>query len=476
MGVIKVEFDNTLKKSDIIIPLLSPNKNDIDENYEYKNVTDIDQTKVFGIISPLIMINSTVINFDSIQEFNLKSVGNIPTLSMTVLDKQELINNIDKPGVEGEVRIQILPRFENAYKKINLTFYISSIRVYGPVIQLNCSYKVPKLLESKLESFGYINTYNLFRNIALKTQMGFATNIAETIDNRYIYCANNSYLSTLESAISHSNVSNQILDWWIDFWDNINLVDIKERYNSVDTDEDMKLWIAENINDVSADTGEIGAQLVPAILMNHPALNNSELYVINYESKVNSNTLHGTDNIYTVYHNSHKKHSDYLIQNGDIKKDTMITYSYLGENYGNDDYLLAPSIRSNFMRKMNSEVITVTLKTPLLGLMRGHKVNFIRYENNEILENKLKQLESIEVDGQPLIDRRVSSNINLDMYELDDTGENSFKLDRTVSGQYLIIGTEIHYSNNAWQYKLNLVKPLSTKANLLTSDTPNSPQ
>ena len=475
MGVIKVEFDNTLKKSDIIIPLLSPNKNDIDENYDYKNVTDIDQTKVFGIISPLIMINSTVINFDSIQEFNLKSVGNIPTLSMTVLDKQELINNIDKPGVEGEVRIQILPRFEKAYKKINLTFYISSIRVYGPVIQLNCSYKVPKLLESKLESFGNINTYNLFRNIALKTQMGFATNVAETPDNRYIYCANNSYLSTLESAISRSSVSNQILDWWIDFWDNINLVDIKERYNSVDTDEDMKLWIAENINDVSTDTGAIGAQLVPAILMNHPALNNSELYVMNYESKVTSNNLHGTDNIYTVYHNSHKKHSDYLIQNGDIKKDTMIKYSYLGENYGNDDYLLAPSIRSNFMRKMNSEVITVTLKTPLLGLMRGHKVNFIRYENNEILENKLKQLESIEVDGQPLIDRRISSNINLDMYELDDTGENSFKLDRTVSGQYLIIGTEIHYSNNAWQYKLNLVKPLSTKANLLTLDTPNSP-
>lgn len=474
MGVIKVEFDNTLKKSDIIVPLLSPGADVTDENYSQPKVTDIDQTKVFGIVSPLIMINSTVINFDSIQEFNLKSIGNVPSLSMTVLDKQELINNIDKLNSESEVRVQILPRFEKAYKKINLTFYVSSVRIYGSLIYLNCTYKAPKLFESRLESFGNINTYNLFRYIALNTQMGFATNVAETMDNRYIYCANNSYMGTLESAISRSDTSNQILDWWIDFWDNINLADIKERYNSVDTDEDMKIWIAENINDVGADTGEIGAQLAPAILLNHPAFNNSELYVTNYESKISPNTQSGTDNVYTIYDNSNKTHYDYLIQNGDIKKNTMTKYSYLGENYGNTQYLLAPTIRNNFMKKMKSEVITVTLKTPLLALMRGHKVNFIRYENNEILENKLKQLESIEIDGQPLIDRHISSNINLDMYELDGNSidSGSFKLDRTVSGQYLIIGTEIQYANNSWQYKLNLVKPLSTKANIITLEEP----
>ena len=138
MGVVKIEFDNTLKKSDIIVPLLSPGNGVVDSDYEYKNRTDIDQTKVFGIVSPLIMINSTVIDFNSIEEFNLKSVGSTPTLSMTVLDKQGLITNIDKPGLGSTVRIQILPRFENVYKKINLTFCITSIRIYDPVIYKLC--------------------------------------------------------------------------------------------------------------------------------------------------------------------------------------------------------------------------------------------------------------------------------------------------------------------------------------------------
>ena len=84
------------------------------------NKTEIQQTSVFGIQSPLIAIDNVVIDFNDIQSFNLRSTGVLPELEMIVFDKYDLISSIDTPGMDNEVRVQILPQFENAYKKIKL--------------------------------------------------------------------------------------------------------------------------------------------------------------------------------------------------------------------------------------------------------------------------------------------------------------------------------------------------------------------
>lgn len=470
MSAVKLEFDNTLEKSEIIIPIQSISPELANDDYVSHNISDLDQTKVFGILSPLIMINSTVINFNEILSFELKSIGKTPTLNMIVNDPYHSIINIDKPGIDNEVRIQIIPQFDNIYRKINLTFFISNISINDTYVNINCIYKVPKLIESRIESFGNISTYNLFRNIALNTQMGFQTNIADMQDQRFVYCSNKSYLDILDNEIEYSDTTNNILDWWIDFWDNINLVDIKERYNSIDTDDDMKIWISNNMYDIQADTSQIEPQLMPAVILNHPSFNNSELYVNSYVShlKPGTNYSSGTDNVYTTYLNDSKEHFDYLLQNGDVKNDIFVKYSYLGENYGAYNYLISKPIREKYLQKINSEYITVTLSRPVFGLMRGGKVNFIRYTNDDMLKNRIKELESIEVNGQKLINSKVTSNIPLDDYELDNSEESDhYMLDRTVSGQYLIIGTEINYKNNNWEYKLNLAKPISTNSSLV---------
>ena len=114
MSIITVELDNTLPQSEIIMPLLSPSHAESgDKNAQ--NATEKAQTSVFGIQTPLIQINSTIIDFDAVHYFALKSNGPLPELIMTVQDRYELINNIDKPGLDNEVRIQILPKFDNAY-------------------------------------------------------------------------------------------------------------------------------------------------------------------------------------------------------------------------------------------------------------------------------------------------------------------------------------------------------------------------
>lgn len=468
MSVITLEFDNTLQHTDIVMNLISSSSAEAGEDYDEIGATDKAQTAVFGIQVPLIMINNTVIDFDAVNYFALKSTGRIPELTIIVEDKYELINNLYKINQDNEVRVQILPKFENAYKKINLTFYISNVNVFGSQIKLTAVYKLPKLLSSEFKSYGNIDTYTLFRTIAEETSLGFATNISTTSDERFVYCDNKTLLSLMDSEIQYSVAPEMIIDWWVDFWNNINLADIRERYESVDSDDDISIWIAGQVHEVTADN-EVEPILTTAVINDHPGYSQSELFAKKYETNINpgGQVSKGSDKVYSIYNEYETENLEYLIQDGDIKSDIFTSYEYIGENIGKYNYMLSKSLRTGFFQKMNSDTVSVTLGSPLLGLMRGHKVNFIHYVNNDKIENKMKSLEE-----SGLIDRNVESNIPLSDYDVvkdseETGGEGKFTLDRTVSGQYLISGVNVLYSNNEWNYILTLTKPASTKTNLI---------
>jgi hypothetical protein len=463
MGVIQIEFDNKLTKSKIITPLLSSSVQEYDETYN-DSYTDKAQTSIIGIKMPLISINSIVIDIDSISYFSLKSEGRLPELTMVVEDRYELINNIDKPSHDNEVRVQILPFFENTYKKIDLTFYISSININGKTLKLTCMYKVPDLIATRFKTFGEIDTYTLFKENANATKLGFATNISELSDKRYMYCDNKSILDILNDEIQYSNATDHILDWWVDLWDNINLVDIKERYNTIDSDEDLKIWISGQTNDITASMNYKPIQ-IEAVINDHPGNSSTELFVKNYKIVNNHGSIasKGSDRVYSIYEDNNNEYLDYFVQDGDVKKDIFTKYEYLGEAYGEYNYLLAKCLRAAYLQKINSETIQVTLNSPLLGLMRGHKVNYVRYVNNDMLENKMKALEENGV-----INREQNSNIPLKDYEIEsDSNSGKFRIDKTASAQYLIIGVNILYSNNEWDYVLTLTKPADTKVDII---------
>ena len=98
--------------------------------------------------------------------------------------------------------------------------------------------------------------------------------------------------------------------------------------------------------------------------------------------------------------------------------------------------------------------------------MRGHKVNFIRYVNDDNIENRMKALEDAGV-----IDRNIESNIPLSDYEIEDiNNDGNFRLDKTVSGQYLITSINIQYTNKEWNYILTLVRPPKDKPKILKTE------
>lgn len=468
MSIITLEFDNTLKKSDIIMPVRSSSVNESGDEYQDTNLSDKSQTAVFGIQTPLIMINNTVIDFDAVNYFSLKSTGVLPELVMSVEDRFNLITSIDKVNRDNEVRIQILPKFENAYKKINLTFYIANIQINGTNIRITGTYKLPALTSSQFKSYGEIDTYSFFKTVAQETNLGFATNIAQLNDTRYIYCNHKSLLDTMNSEIAFANTTEHIIDWWVDLWDNINIVDIRERFNAVDNDDDIKIWVAGQVNEISKDN-EIPATEVEATITDLPTNNTSELFVksFNIVNRTGMQISAGTDKVYSVYEECNKEYSDYFMQDSDTMNDIFLKYEYVGECYSEYNYLISRPTRDAFLQKMNIETVVVKLQSPLLGLMRGHRVNFIHYINDDMTHDRLNNMQDIEV----IDTNSIESNIPLDKYNIsEDSGAGMFMVDKMMSAQYLILGVDVIYQNNTWEYTLTLTKPTNSNNKLVNKD------
>lgn len=467
MSQIEVKFDHQLKLSDIIIPLTHSSKEEAEEIYE-DNKQEVQQTSIYGIQSPLIMINNIVVDFSDVISFNLKMADKIPEVSLLIRDRRRLISSLNTPGIDNELRIQILPKFDDKYKKINLSFYITKFNSQNDFIDIKGSFKLSPFTSSNIKSFGELNTYQLFEKIAIETGLGFASNVeSNDIDKRYIYCDNKSYQDILSREINKSGSDLQIYDYWIDWWNNLTLVDIYERYNTIDPDDKIQLWVAGQNKEIEEGL-KVRPQLVPAILNNHPANRVTELYVENYAiiNSPGSQMYSGTDHVYSVYEENKKEYLDYLIQDGDTHKDVFNKFEYVGEVYGEYNYFLSAKKRKSFLQKMQSnEEIQITLRTPLLGILRGNKVNFVWYVNDSLSQNQQKVLEKNEF-VKPAV-----SNIPLDEQLPNDeetkSNDGEFIIDKSISGQYLVTRCEIDYNNFKWSYKINLSRPTSDKPQLI---------
>lgn len=472
MAQIEIVFDNKLKKPEIQIPLTNTSRTEAGDYYT-TNWQQLQQTSVYGIETPLIMIGKIVVDFKDIISFNLRSIGPTPQLDMEVVDRDKLLSTVNTPGLDNQVVVQIIPPFDNAYKKINLVFAISNISIKNNNIKLSCVYKIPKLFNSSVKSFGNITTFNLFKEIAIDTELGFASNCQDDeSDKRCIYSDSLTYLELMNKEItrSHSDESH-IYDYWIDFWDNINYVNIFERYNAKDSDEDMMIWVA-GVQHEFEENIKIQPLQIKATINNHPVFANSDLKTNSYEIVNNTGSYigSGTDKVYGIYEEDKDEYLDHLIQDGDVKNDIYIKYEYLGEVYGEYNYLLAAACRSSYLKKMNTETIKVTIKKPLLALMRGSKVDFLWYINDDQWKYKMQSLsdaEVIEENKNIKTTDELSTEEDIKGY---NPGSGEFIIDKSISGQYTIIGCTMRYYMGEWFYELLLTRPHINKPKILKEE------
>lgn len=443
MAQITVKYDPTLKIEEIREPMYATSENECPED----KPAEIQQTKVTGILSPLIKVNNILILWDKVTKFELSSTGFLPELHFTFNDDLGFTKSLDQPGNDNLVLVQILPPFDDAYKKINLRFLIDSVQINGKKVTIICKYNIHALYQDTIKSFGKISTYDYLDTIAKSCELGFASNIDQSNDERYIYISNKNYISSIEKEIKISGGERCILDAWIDLRNYVILCDMYERYNAIESD--IKVWTAPTLIPDTENTGKpITPKQEDAIITNSWALKTSQLYINDYivANNTGNNAIMGTDKVLQSYNYHNTEASSILIQDGDVKKDTFIKTIYIGETFGEFDYLKNSICRTAFLQKINNNTIKVALKTPLLGLERGGKVNLRWYDANEII--------SVIKNEKP-----IESNIP-DQPE-EDKNKTAMTLNKQVTGQYLIIGTTIRFDgfDKGWSYILTLSRP-----------------
>lgn len=442
MAQITVKYDPTLQIEKIEDLMYATDK----EEQQDDRQAEVQQTKITGILTPLVKINNIVLLWDKITRFELSSTRFLPELTFTFKDDLGFTKSLDQPKNDNLVLVQILPPFDEAYKKINLRFFIENIKITGDKVTVSCKYNVPALYQYKLEALGKLSTYDYLDKVATDCGLGYASNLDGTEDEKYIYIRNTNYLRSVEHEICLSGSDTCILDSWIDFHNYLILCDVYERYNALESE--LKIWTMPSSIPNTESNDPVKPRQEDAIITNAIALRNSQLFVGDYTVKNNSGSSirNGTDKVLESYYMHKNESSSMLIQDGDIKKDTFVKSVYMGEIFGDYDYFSAEVCRKAYLQKINSNTIEVALSSPLLGLERGQRVNFRWYEANEVIQT-IKDKNQIE------------TNIP---YTDDETNDRErMTLNKQVSGQYLIIGTTIRFNgfNNGWKYILTLSRP-----------------
>lgn len=453
MAQITVKYDPTIVIEEITEPMYAVSQNEMPG----AGNSEVQQTKITGIVAPLIKVNNILILWNKVTRFELSSTGFLPELSFTFKDDLGFTKSLDQPGNDNLVLIQILPPFEDAYKKINLRFFIDNVTIKGDKVSISAKYNVPSLYQDKLQSLGKLTTYNYIDKIASDCELGFASNIEDVEDERYIYLRNTNYLNSIKNEIKKSGTEECILDTWIDFHNYIVLCDIFERYNAID--DEIKIWTAPStVIDTENNGKPIMAKEEDAVLSNSVGALNTQLYISDYtvNNEAGKNIRFGTDKVIQSYYIDKCEPSSLLIQDGDVKRDTFVKTVYMGEIFGEYDYFKNEYCRNAFIQKINTNTIEVSLKTPLLGLERGGRVNILWYEINPLI-NSIKNENDIQT--------------NIPESPNENKGDDQFTLNKQVSGQYLIIGTRIQYKmvNNEWRYTLILSRP-ANQVNKYLSD------
>ena len=442
MAQITVKYDPTLQIEKIEDLMYATDK----EEQQDDRQAEVQQTKITGILTPLVKINNIVLLWDKITRFELSSTRFLPELTFTFKDDLGFTKSLDQPGNDNLVLVQILPPFDEAYKKINLRFFIENIKITGDKVTVSCKYNVPALYQYKLEALGKLSTYDYLDKVATDCGLGYASNLDGTKDEKYIYIRNTNYLKSVEHEICLSGSDTCILDSWIDLHNYLILCDVYERYNALESE--LKIWTMPSSIPNTESNDPVKPRQEDAIITNAIALRNSQLFVGDYTVKNNSGSSirNGTDKVLESYYMLNNESSSMLIQDGDIKKDTFVKSVYMGEIFGDYDYFSAEVCRKAYLQKINSNTIEVALSSPLLGLERGQRVNFRWYEANEVIQT-IKDKNQIET--------------NIPDTDDETNDKERMTLNKQVSGQYLIIGTTIRFNgfNNGWKYILTLSRP-----------------
>lgn len=421
-------------------PKLIPQNISIDVN----ELNRVDQEKVRQDLgfAPFIWYSDIQIEYKDIKSFTLKYDNSLPTMSLLFSDSFGIMRKKGLPADDTLITIFFNSRSKNL-RSIKIDF-----KVYSYTDLRNGSYSIngiidiPLLYTRKFESFQGRSSHEVIREVAKNLGCGFCSNINDTNDRMCWINPGNSSLQFMKDVLKNSYVSDDtFLFSYVDFYYNICYVDLnKELTRNINEDVMVN---AAGFDKVKAEGPGAEEKIVPLQLSNDPSFEGSNGFISEF-SIINNSTKISIFNSYrtrTQYWNFIEKE----VCEFDIETITP---------EGKDIILLKGRADDTVFFRENVDRVW-------LG-KRDSDNSHVNYNYSE-LQNKLN-LEELGKIGAKLT--LASPNLNLYLFQkvkvifsvkkLTPTNEEQFMA--RLTGDWLIVGIELNYSNGRVSQVISVIK------------------
>lgn len=478
-----VVFDPTLERTAINRYISEESDNDTALN------SNVDTTRVEGVLIPLVKINSQVINIIDLLSLRLDSKGFIPSIEVCVA-KADYIK-LGTPGMVNKITVVMLPAVDGPYKKISIDFDIISVHEYATSYVYTGSFLLPELQKRFTKSIKHegkrnLTTYELFYEIAKDSKLGYAVTdeVEKVQDTKIRLLRNQNYVECINEHLKFSGLDSQsFFTSWIDIYGYLVLCNMPWIMGLNTGPSNYSIINEKGLNFInpsatnSSNIGEESEDLTNSEstfrtitnwrLMEGKQNNQIESYewiIDNFSIKA-----HGTDNIYYAVDHivkggtnkitsetikiedqtaEGKQYADYYLS----QKNKYIGVEMGSEEDGNTPVLYQEKRRTAYFTKLNYKQLKVTMSEPNYGLERGLmiQVSIFEYDRNlkiQMLDNMANTSTDGDSSSEPSLDPKEKE------FYLDN--ENMGILNTDVSGMYFINGMEYIYK--AGTNKINQV-------------------
>lgn len=422
----------------IAVPLQSPSKdelNDTTSEEDYKSVrSETSQTAIDGIQTPIIAIDGKYIASASIIKFELIVDECAPHLELTINDKDHLFANTNTPAEIDKIQVKLIPPEDGKFANIDLIFkaYDVAVKPNGTTV-MSGKYYVEGLYDEITEAFGKISTYNLADKLSNRLGLGFATNIITDTTERFQYIASNSIFDTLKKSASDT-VS---YSFWIDFWNNVNIVDTSSIYYS--DSKPHQIWVSPLGN--FADIAQKKMIEEDCIVTNKISAANSQLYIPAYSA--GSSPIVNYSKVITSWNGNSKESEQIQLCGTAGNYNEIVKKDYLGE-VPDEFNELQNSQKNKYLRdKIDSQVLRFKLSGVCFGIFKGSRIQFDWYEQ----DTNLKSTATADTTASLSYD----DDSEIGEKEISDNTEVKQVLNKLISGFYMVTNQKITFKNGYLQ-------------------------
>ena len=385
----------------------------MEENKKKELIKNDNLGKLIGTVGgdfPYISINDYPFSERELRYFEINTQGWIPEIMVNVKINHGIFLNRHFPK-DGDLISVFVRSFNSLFKPIKCDFFITKVLTglssdnEGSIMSYTFfgTLNIPNLYSDVSMCIKDKTSMEALIEIANKLGLGFASNETSTDDKMSWRSSKNNLATFMQEIAQHSyKDENSWFDLWIDYYYNINFVNLNKNYSIPDDFEVFEGIVRGGFN-TDYDGSETQIQKAKNILTNSPETKPSSQFFGRFEITNNSgninNTLCYNENIYLYDKNlndivdfkispfktngSEKSKVVMLGRTGeDFYKDNLrnvwMGFQFSGENRNVHNFWKLSFIQ-NLYNKQEVEKLTVTCEVPTanLNLYKGMVVPVI---------------------------------------------------------------------------------------------------